>query len=119
MWSAFPLVFPGVTFLGWYFHWVQAVWKRVQELGFPVVYNTDDKTHKYICKLLFLPYLPAEHISTIFTALQEKAVTESLKELTSYINYAWFNSSVWSITSWSVLDATPGPSMRLKADLLG
>ena len=54
----FPLVFPGVAILGCCFHWTQAVWRKVQELGLQVAYNSDDKTHKYIKKLLALPYIP-------------------------------------------------------------
>ena len=78
------------------------IWRKVQELGLQVAYNSDDKTHKYIKKLLALPYLPAEHINTVFIALQEKAVTEPLQELTTYISNTWLNSSIWPITSWSV-----------------
>ena len=78
MWQAIPLVFPGVTILGCYFHWLQAVWRKAQEFGLKVAYSTDNKTNKYICKLLCLPYLPAECIYTIFTALQQKAATKPL-----------------------------------------
>ena len=109
------LMFPCVSILGCYFHWAQVVWKRVQELGLQAVYNTDDKTHEYIHKLLSVPYLPAEHISTIFTVLQEKAVTEALKELSTYINSTWINSSVWPITSWSVF----GCYTRTNSDVEG
>ena len=48
MWCAIPLVFPGVTILGCYFHWAQAVWRKVQELGLQVAFNNDNNTHKYI-----------------------------------------------------------------------
>ena len=82
---AIPLVFPGVTILGCYFHWAQAVWRKVQELGLQVAYNNDNNTHKYIQKLLSLPYLPTEHINRVFRALQQKATTEPLQELTDYL----------------------------------
>ena len=75
MWGALPLLFPTVTILCYYFHWVQAVWRKVQEFGIQVAYNSNDTTHKYICRLLPLPYLPIEHISTIIVALEQKAAT--------------------------------------------
>ena len=65
-------------------------------------HNRDDNTHKYICKLLSLPYLPAEHINTMFTKLQQKAKTEPLQELTSYISATCLNSNLWPTFSWSV-----------------
>ena len=86
MWCGLLAVFPGVTILGYYFHWSQAVWREVHELCLQVAYCNDEKTHKYIHKLLSLPYLPDEHISTIFRALQRKAVTEPLCEVISYIS---------------------------------
>ena len=102
MWFAIPSVFPDITILGCCFHWTQAVWRKVQELGLQVLYSNDDKTHKFIRKLLSLPYLPAEHINAVFTALQRKATTPPLQQLTNYISTTWINSSVWPIPSWSV-----------------
>ena len=33
MWQAVAEVFPTVTRLGCFFHWSQAIWRKVQELG--------------------------------------------------------------------------------------
>ena len=46
MWHAIPKVLPDVRILGDYFHWSQAVQRKVQELGLQVAYNNDEKTHK-------------------------------------------------------------------------
>ena len=80
MWQVIPKVLCDIRILGCYFHWSQAVWRKVQELGLHVAYTNDEKTHKFICKLLSLPYLPAEHINTIFTSLHHEAATEPLQE---------------------------------------
>ena len=85
-----------------FFHWTQAVWRKAQELGLQVTYNTDNNTHKFIQKLLSLPYLPAEHIQPIFTKLQRKAVTQPLQELTTYIQSTWLSNTLWPSTVWSV-----------------
>ena len=85
-------------------HWSQAVWRKVQALGLQAAYNSDNNTYKFIHKLLSLPYLPAEHISTIFRKLQHKAVTEPLQDLTTYIETTWLNNSLWPTTSWSVFN---------------
>ena len=115
MWQAIQAVFPGVAILGCYFHWAQAVWRKTQEFGLQVAYISDDKTHKYIQKLLSLPYLPAEHITTIFTALQQKATTKPLRQLTEYIQTTWINITIWPVTSWSVF----GHYTRTNNDLEG
>ena len=74
----------------------------VQELGLQRAYTTDEKTHGYICQLLSLPYLPCEHIGPIFERLQEKAVTQPLQELTTYIATTWLENRLWPTSSWSV-----------------
>ena len=84
MWQAAE-VFPIVAQLGCFFHWSQAIWWKVQELGLQRAYISDEKTHAYIRQLLSLPYLPCEHIAPIFERLEAKAVTQPLQELTTYI----------------------------------
>ena len=78
--------------------------EKMQALGLQAAYNSDNNTYKFIHKLLSLPYLPAEHISTIFRKLQHKAVTKPLQELTTYIETTWLNNSLWTTTSWSVFN---------------
>ena len=115
MWQAIPSVLHGVTIFGCYFHWAQVVWWKVQEFGLQVACSTDNRTHRYICKLLSLPYLPAEHIHTIFTAFQQKAAMEPLKQLTSYIYNTWLNSPISPVSSWSVF----GCYSRINNDVVG
>ena len=69
MWQALPKALTTVCIYGCYFHWSQAVWRKVQALGLQAAYNSDNNTYEFIYKLLSLPYLPAGHISTIFRKL--------------------------------------------------
>ena len=100
MWLALRSVLPQVKLLGCYFlHWSQAVWRKVQELGLQTGYNTDDNTYKFICKLLSLLYLTAQHIASL-----QYTVTKSCYTTTTRFNISttWLQSSIWPTTSWSV-----------------
>lgn len=37
---------------GCLFHWTQAVWRKVQEIGLGTAYKNDDAVHKYIKKIM-------------------------------------------------------------------
>ena len=61
------------------FHYTRAVWLHVQHLGLSPAYNLQNSTHKYIKKLMALPFLPAQYVIPVFTALvdQMRLVSES------------------------------------------
>ena len=48
LWRAVEKVFPGVHIRGCIFHWTQAIWRKVQELGLVITYQTNDAAHKFI-----------------------------------------------------------------------
>ncbi|KAK3731012.1 hypothetical protein QZH41_018758, partial [Actinostola sp. cb2023] len=77
MWSALKATLPDANLMGCVFHWTQAVWRKVQELGFA----EDDGTHRYIRQLMALPFLPATEIPRVFARLSLQATTVPLKDL--------------------------------------
>ena len=56
--------------------------------------------HRYVRKLMALPFLPAEHISAAFELLEEQATTGKLKDIVDYIDNTWIKSTVWPMKSW-------------------
>ena len=105
-WLGIRRVFPGVNIKGCVFHWTQAVWRRVQEYGLVTAYRQQQPIHTYIRQLLALPFLPSAHIRDAFTSLRDRANTNQLMELVSYMDRQWFQNSVIGIADWCIFKRT-------------
>ena len=102
LWSVLRRAFPTVKILGCAFHWTQAVWRKIQELGLQVSYMSDDATFKYLRKVMSLPFLPADKIPRAFQRLLQTATGQPIQQLMSYIADTWVYGSVWTPVDWSV-----------------
>ncbi|XP_019637278.1 PREDICTED: uncharacterized protein LOC109479730 [Branchiostoma belcheri] len=116
LWQVLPQLFPHVRLRGCSFHWAQAVWRHAQQLGLQVPYKEDERVHRWLRRLLALPYLPVAAIPQALTELQSK-VRESrvLTELAGYVERTWLHSSAWPPRCWSVY----GRSIRTNNDVEG
>ena len=74
MWHATESVFLEVTINGCSFHWNQAVWRKVQNLGLQEAYMNHGDTHNFIRCLMAIPFLPSEHITPVSTTSAERLV---------------------------------------------
>jgi len=101
-WKAFRQVYPEISMKGCVFHFTQAIWRKVQELGLQVMYQNDDTYYSYIRRLMALPYLPANKIVKNFECLERTATTQALVDLTAYIRHTWIESSTWPPADWCV-----------------
>jgi len=101
IWRAAMQVFPDVTMNGCSFHWGQAVWRKVQDLGLAVAYRGSGPVHEYIKLLFALPYIPEEHIKPAFNRIKAGA-TAQLQPLVDYIEKTWLSSHPWSPSNWCV-----------------
>ena len=102
LWNMFRDLLPSVSLKGCLFHWTQALWRKVQELGLEPPYRNDSRTYKYIRKLMALPFLPAARILPEFQRLKDGARTASLEALVQYVENNWISSTVWPPAAWSV-----------------
>ena len=95
---------PNIEVKGCAFHWTQAVWRKVQQLGLQTAYTdlVNCLINSYIRRLMALPFLPHETIKEMFEKLAESATTPVLQQLVMYIRTTWIENELWSPCSWSV-----------------
>ena len=102
LWQAVETVFPQVRLQRCLFHWTQAVWRKVKEIGLGTAYKNDNAVHKYIKKIMALPFLPHEHIIPMFQTLKGVATSPLLQSLVCYVQETWIDSVLWSPDRWSI-----------------
>eukprot|EP00058_Branchiostoma_floridae_P018894 XP_002604383.1 hypothetical protein BRAFLDRAFT_73369 [Branchiostoma floridae] len=103
MWQAVRSVFPGKTRIGCAFHWTQAVYCKIQELGLQQAYRRREGAHRLLRN--FLGLLMLKHVRPTFEALCEEAAYANdarPDRLTTYIRTYWMESTVWQVSEWVV-----------------
>ena len=102
MWRALHEVLPSVRTHGCFFHWSQAVWRKVKELGLALAYYKKGSIHSYIKMLMSLPFLPQEHIAMAMSEMKLRAASPCILDLCKYIEKTWVNGKVWLPDVWTV-----------------
>jgi len=100
-WRAIASILPSVQHRGCTFHWMQAVYRKVQVLGLGPLYCDDRSTHRLCRQLLTLPLLPAAVIAEQFQRLCHRTTSELLRSLFEYVDSTWVSSTVWPPSSWT------------------
>jgi hypothetical protein len=105
IWLAVRQSFNGrVKMSGCYFHWSQAVWRKLVDIGLGPAYRKKCSETRKICRrLMCLPFLPARKIVRVFNKLKQSAVGKVIT-LCQYIYRTWISplTAKWQPKTWSV-----------------
>ncbi len=108
--NAFESEFPNISVKGCYFHFNQALWKHIQELGLVRAYKNDRRLKKLVKKIMALGFLPIPHVLRSFWNLRTSPQTRRLiaryANLGVFINYVYntymighFPPAMWNVYS--------------------
>ncbi|KRY54764.1 Protein Asterix [Trichinella britovi] len=89
--------FPNTRVQGCYFHFCQAVHRKVGELGLKTQYRQHEETRRKIRMLLATAFLPVPHVNT-GVSLLEAGTTGTLAALFQYFRQEWMTGR---ITTWN------------------
>ncbi|ELP90252.1 hypothetical protein EIN_339130 [Entamoeba invadens IP1] len=95
--NAIIMVYKEVTLLGCWFHFKQAIFKKVSKLGLSKIYTIETKVNTFIRSLFALPFLRPQEIvetvqelfETIDTIDTSEVNKDKLKLLMTYFNKVW------------------------------
>ncbi|CAD5126475.1 DgyrCDS14598 [Dimorphilus gyrociliatus] len=103
VWKAALDNWESVTLTGCLFHWNQAVYRKIQELG----YSSDFKKKRgqwfEMRQLMALPFLPFHIIPIEFGRIKDYLQSvKKLGDLIKYFERNWMMDRIWSPKQWSI-----------------
>ncbi|XP_067658205.1 uncharacterized protein [Haliotis asinina] len=104
-WKGVRKSLPDIRIRGCLFHMTQTVWRKCQELGLQVGYIEDDDIHKFVRKLMALPFLPAADVTRLFNRISDRVPANGmLRQLTDYFESQWITHPMFTPRTWSVFN---------------
>ena len=100
--------FPGARVGGCYFHFVQSLWRHVQNNGLSTIYNNNNQVHIFLNHCFALGFVPPANVVNSFSTLVRDNTTQLLilqyPNLQVFIDYLWNTYMVgnFPIILWNV-----------------
>lgn len=93
MYNALRRVFIDVEIIGCYFHFGQAIWRKLCALGLKRLYNTCTRFERAVSYISSLPLVPLNSIDQAFIYIKSLFPTRDalVIEFFSYIEHTWIN----------------------------
>ncbi|XP_071956851.1 uncharacterized protein [Antedon mediterranea] len=103
IWQSIRQVLPNVEIAGCLFHYTQAIFRKVQDVGLQRAYRQQAATRLFIRQLMALPTLPVEHVEAVFRRMRRNAgQSPQLQELLTYMDDYWINGDIYSPMDWVI-----------------
>ena len=100
--------FPTVSVKGCFYHFAQAVWRKVQGLGLQEEYKTNPDLTKTVSKMLSLSLCPVRYVRIAWQAiLADAPQVQNIDALCDYFSNTWLNGN-FPLPSWNHY-STNGP----------
>ena len=95
--------FPSCAFKGCYYHFAQAIWRKVQNLGLASAYRhpqSEDK--KSFRKVISLPFVPVSYVRMAWDGLKHCMPSgQAYDHFVDYFEGTWLNGN-FSLSHWNV-----------------
>lgn len=96
---------PGTRHLGCHFHFSQAVWRKVQEVGLVVAYKENEEVSTFVQKCIGLAFIPAHEVVGHFYEM-ERGLNSNVRSLLAifitYFRSTWLEgSTAYAISMWN------------------
>ena len=101
MWDAAASIFSDTIRQGCSFHFSQAIWRKVQDLGLVVPYNSSEVVRDLVHQLMALPFIPAEHVQKLYEDMERRTPEGPCQDLLQYFHDTWMTGN-WSPKDWCV-----------------
>ena len=80
--------YPGIRLNGCWFHYTQAIWRKIQKCGLASTYRGNSECASFVKKIMAIPFLPAKLILPTNTLLQIPTLQQSqMTKLEVFLNY--------------------------------
>ncbi|KAG0411175.1 hypothetical protein HPB47_011703 [Ixodes persulcatus] len=99
--QAFLFVFPGIRHRGCHFHFSQAIWRQVQDLGLSKAYQEDSSVTLFVRQIISLAFVPPTFVRVAWRSLKATAPqAPGVPQLILYFEDTWLLGN-YEIHQWN------------------
>ena len=87
-------VFPNARIRGCLFHFSQALWRKLQQLGLTLRYKEDDDFNRMVRRAAVLPLVPPNEVEEVWMMAMNEVEDEAAERFKDYVTTTWVDGMV-------------------------